>query len=77
MEGGVENLPPVLKRDQKGLKVTKIQLPPPKHLSTMVKNILGLSCQIGSRNRVNCPWIMTQKQTVVFHKQCWLVSPRL
>ena len=33
------------------LKVTKFQLPPPKRLSTVVKNILGAimpPCQIGS-----------------------------
>ena len=29
------------------LKVSKFQLPPPKRLSTMVKNILGGACQIG------------------------------
>ena len=42
------------------LKVTKFQLPPPKRLNTVVKNILG-ACQIGLKRL-----ILTLRQALIF-----------
>ena len=43
------------------LKVTKFQLPPPKRLSTVVKNILGGGHQIGLRIGL---WEVTKRNVI-------------